>query len=907
MRRGPSPRKAGRRLLAPEVVQTSAMDCGPATLKCLLGGFGIEVSYDRLREACQTDVDGTSIDTMEEVAVGLGLEAEQVMLPPDHLLHPEARALPAILVVRNPIGVTHFIVLWRCHGPWLQIMDPAIGRRWVGRELLEELYVHRHPVGADAWRAWAGAGDFPAVLRARMKAIGIGTKTSRELLTAALEDPGWRALATLDAAVRMTAALGQSGGLPLGKPSAALVRACVAEARGGEPDADQAIPERYWSVREAPSEPNGNPDLLLHGAVLVRVLGRRIRPPAGVSPAEATEVPALSPELVAALEAPASRPGRQLLGLLRSDGLLTPACLFSSLALAAGTTVLEALFFRGLLDVGFQLVLPEQRLAAMGAFGLFLALVLLLEVPAFSGILGLGRKLELRLRTRFLERLAQLADQYLRSRLSSDMAERSHRVDKLREVPKLGAYMSQWFFQAVLTVAGIIWLDPATTPVALVALGLTLGLPLLVQPVLTERDLRVRTHAGALSRFFLDALLGLVPVRQHGAERSMQREHENLLTEWARSMLRREWAKLLVDALQAGTGYGLAIWLLFRHLAADSEATQFLLLAYWALNLQQLGQHLSLLGQQYPQYRNIALRLLEPLGVAPEEAEGSSPGMDLPGSAPAAPETTGVAIGFEGVRVVAAGHTILADIEQSIEPGSHVAIIGPSGAGKSSLLGLLLGWHRPAAGLVRVDGELLDAGRLETLRAETAWIDPAVQLWNRSLLANLCYGSQAQTSEVGGAIEAAMLQALMQDLPQGLQSPLGESGALVSGGEGQRVRLGRALLRPQARLVILDEPFRGLDRTQRRELTRRARDWWREATLLYVSHDVGETLGFDRVWFMEGGRVVESGRPGELGADPGSRYSELLAAEASVRREFMEGSGWRRLRMEEGELREGGR
>jgi ABC-type bacteriocin/lantibiotic exporter with double-glycine peptidase domain len=59
----------GHRLIVPEVVQTSAMDCGPAALTCLLEGFGISVSYGRLREACQTDVDGTSIDTIEEVAV----------------------------------------------------------------------------------------------------------------------------------------------------------------------------------------------------------------------------------------------------------------------------------------------------------------------------------------------------------------------------------------------------------------------------------------------------------------------------------------------------------------------------------------------------------------------------------------------------------------------------------------------------------------------------------------------------------------------------------------------------------------------------------------------------------------------------------------------------------------------
>ena len=78
--------KARARFLVPEVVQTSNMDCGPAALKCLLQGFGINVHYGRLREACQTDVDGTSIDTMEEVAIQLGLEAEQIVIPVDHVL-----------------------------------------------------------------------------------------------------------------------------------------------------------------------------------------------------------------------------------------------------------------------------------------------------------------------------------------------------------------------------------------------------------------------------------------------------------------------------------------------------------------------------------------------------------------------------------------------------------------------------------------------------------------------------------------------------------------------------------------------------------------------------------------------------------------------------------------------------
>src|SRR5262249_39620612 len=110
------PSSPRRRLLAPEVVMTSPFDCGPAVLESLLEGFGVSVGYGRLREACQTSVDGSSIDTLESLAKLLGLEVEQVMQPVEHVFAPETRALPAIAVVWLPNGMPHFVVLWRRAG-----------------------------------------------------------------------------------------------------------------------------------------------------------------------------------------------------------------------------------------------------------------------------------------------------------------------------------------------------------------------------------------------------------------------------------------------------------------------------------------------------------------------------------------------------------------------------------------------------------------------------------------------------------------------------------------------------------------------------------------------------------------------------------------------------------------------
>src|ERR1700692_27363 len=172
--------KSRARLIVPEVVQTSNMDCGPAALKCLLGGFGLNVHYGRLREACQTDLDGTSIDPIETVANQLGLQAEQIMLPADHVLLEEAAALPAIAVVVLPNGLTHFVVIWGRHGHWLQIMDPATGRRFTNAaRFLNELYIHRMPVPTDDWREYARSESFLSPLRRRIELVGESDQMER--------------------------------------------------------------------------------------------------------------------------------------------------------------------------------------------------------------------------------------------------------------------------------------------------------------------------------------------------------------------------------------------------------------------------------------------------------------------------------------------------------------------------------------------------------------------------------------------------------------------------------------------------------------------------------------------------------------------------------------------------------
>jgi ABC-type multidrug transport system fused ATPase/permease subunit len=219
-------------------------------------------------------------------------------------------------------------------------------------------------------------------------------------------------------------------------------------------------------------------------------------------------------------------------------------------------------------------------------------------------------------------------------------------------------------------------------------------------------------------------------------------------------------------------------------------------------------------------------------------------------------------------------------------------------------VGALLGWHRPAAGRLLVDGQPLTPGKLEQLRRETAWVDPSVQVFNRSLLENLRYAGESGHGAYASVLETADLHSLLEALPEGLQTRLGEGGGLISGGEGQRVRFGRALLGHSARLVVLDEPFRGLDRNKRRGLLARATSWWKDATLFCITHDVSETLGFERVLVIDDGRLVEDGSPRDLAAREGSRYRALLDAERRVSRRIWGRSDWRRVRLDDGHLLE---
>jgi ABC-type bacteriocin/lantibiotic exporter with double-glycine peptidase domain len=893
-----------RHKIIPEVVQISATDCGPASLKSVFAGMGLELNYRVLREACQTDVDGTSIVTLEELSNQLGLDAEEVMLPLDHVFLPEARALPCIIVTLSAGGRQHFIVLWQRIGSFVQVMDPLVGRRWTRVEtLISTLYQHTTSAPAAAWREWAGSDEAVATFERRL--LDLGAASASALIAKALEDPGYRSIATLDAAIRAVEAVVRAGAIGRGRTAAGLVQSMIDRAESGE----VPIPESYWSVRPNPDVAD---ELLLTGAVLLRFRGWRAAAP----PAQAEAAPKPPPvdvELASALRASQTTPAQTLRRLLREDPRSIPLLIMAGLVVATFGRILQALMLRAMLDLGRDLGTLEQRVVGMLVLAGVAATLLLLQIPISLGLLGIGRRLEVRLRKAYFEKLPKTEDRYFQSRLASDMASRCHNIQTMRTLPALIAAGITVSLEVLATAVALVWAAPGAWTIVLALTAATLALPLLAQKLFFEPDLRVQTHAGALSSFILNALLGLTPIRIHGAERSLRRGQEAMLVEWTKS---RYWLQGLTvgfEGIVMLVSYALVVLLVYSYLKGSGRAALVLLVVFWALRFPILGQRLLILTRTLPSVMNRVRRLLDIIGEIPQSTGSLVPAAEAEAHAPPAgespdderrqPAATGVAIAMERVRIKGGGHIILDKVSLNIAAGEHVAIVGVSGAGKSTLVGLLLGWLRPARGEIRIDGERLDQPAIERLRRTTAWVDPAISIWNQSLLDNLRYGNDfAQGWSLEAALRGAEMLDILEALPAGLQTSLGEGGGLVSGGQGQRVRLARAMLRSGVRLAILDEPFRGLDRDRRARLLAESRRLWASVTMLCVTHDVAQTQGFDRILVVEGGRIVENGPPKELLAKDTSRYAQLLRADLENHQDLWRGGTWRNWWLADGRL-----
>ncbi|MDP9439524.1 MAG: ATP-binding cassette domain-containing protein, partial [Actinomycetota bacterium] len=230
-------------------------------------------------------------------------------------------------------------------------------------------------------------------------------------------------------------------------------------------------------------------------------------------------------------------------------------------------------------------------------------------------------------------------------------------------------------------------------------------------------------------------------------------------------------------------------------------------------------------------------------------------------------------------------------LDLAIRAGETTAIVGPSGAGKSTVADVVRGLVVPVRGRVLVDGTPLRAGMMRSWRGQIGYVAQDTFLFHDTVRANLLWARpDADDEEIRAALRSAAAEEFVRELPDGMDTILGDRGVRLSGGERQRLALARALLR-QPQLLILDEATNALDSENEKRIQKSIEQLHGRMTILTITHRISTIRNADVIHVLERGRLVETGDWDALLAKEDGRFRAMYAAQTGSTEQTLASSG----------------